>query len=376
MLSLSGTPRLSGGSAPKVASLHVPAAVPMQELRPQVSPLVTPRMGAVSGISSARASVQVPPVFALPITQVQEAPAVTWYTSAPSSRDARDGPGSASTSSPGRADMASLKAVRAEVEMGLAPLRLELKGLCESMASRMENLEGQMQHLAESLSHRMNLVELELREHLCASPQKAAAAAGLVPGPYTVLRGQSRGNGCSVEVPVLQQHPSAARLATASACSGCMRSPVRSNSASLEAPASLPALLPSAKDGGVSPSRLQELHGDAEEPRELASSRVPSTCALDCLGSYPGPGIIVQRLASGSAETCPTPGTGTPLLPRGRGGSSAGASITLRATVPTSRAASAAASARRRAPRSAEVGRGGKRVITAAGRGAVAPLRA
>jgi hypothetical protein len=61
-------------------------------------------------------------------------------------------------------DIATLKAVRAEVESGLAPLRQELIQLCESMAMRMEAVENQVEQVANSLHQRLsNLEALEER---------------------------------------------------------------------------------------------------------------------------------------------------------------------------------------------------------------------
>lgn len=246
--------------------------------------------------------------------------------------------------------MASLKAVRAEVEQGLAPLRLELKDLCESMASRMENLEGQMHHLAHSLNHRLEAVEQEVRGHF-GSPCKGAAL-GFAPGALA-MRSQSRGNGLNAEMSPMQPH-SPARILTAS--------PYTPNPLSVPLQSSKEVLPP-----GLAPDSQC---GQLEDGLGPGSARVPQVASprvLECVGSFPGPGTV-QRLASGSAGASPTSGAGTPLLARGQ--SAGGAIGAVSRSQVSSRAGSTAASARRRAPRTPEVlGRGGKKAATASGRG-------
>jgi len=67
--------------------------------------------------------------------------------------------GGAGMTSPRVQDIATLKAVRAEVESGLAPLRQELLQLCESMALRMEAVENQVEQVATSLHQRLSNLE-------------------------------------------------------------------------------------------------------------------------------------------------------------------------------------------------------------------------
>lgn len=62
-------------------------------------------------------------------------------------------------------DMATLKAVRGEVELGLTPLRQELHELCDSMVTRMEAVESLVARLDQSLALRIDALEERFAQH-------------------------------------------------------------------------------------------------------------------------------------------------------------------------------------------------------------------